>query len=118
MKPLLFSKYESAGAEFDEPARIYPYRLWRMWGGGSLRPWRTVLCIMLKPWTADEHVLDPTLRRCEGFSRAWGYDGFEVCNLFALRSTDPDNFSGIRIRTVRARDGTRPRILKRSDGRI
>jgi hypothetical protein len=78
--------YADAGATFDEPARIYRYRLWRRWG-----PWpgRLVVWVLLNPSTADAHVLDPTLRRCEGFSRAWGYDGMEIVNLFALRSTDP-----------------------------
>ena len=104
MKPLLFSKYESAGGEFDEPARIYRYRLRRMWGGASLTPRRTVLWIVLNPSTADENVLDPTLRRCEGFSRAWSYDGFEVCNIFAHARQIQTNFSGIPISMVRARD--------------
>ena len=85
----LFETYESAGATFDEPARVYRYSLHRMWGGGNLSCWRTVLWIMLNPSTADEHKLDPTLRKCQAFTRAWGFDGFEVCNLFALRSTDP-----------------------------
>lgn len=76
--------YKSAGAVFDAE-RIYRYSLHRTWGIGCC-----VLWIMLNPSTADEHVLDPTLRRCEGFSRAWGFYGFEVCNLFAYRSTDPD----------------------------
>ena len=82
-------EYESQGAEFDEPARVYRYSLHRMWGGGSLSEWKTTLWIMLNPSTADENELDPTLRRCEAFSRAWGFDGFEVVNLFAIRSTDP-----------------------------
>lgn len=83
-------EYESAGADFDS-TRTYRYRLWRLWGGGSLTPWKTVLWIMLNPSTADEHVLDPTLRRCESFSRIWCYDGFEVCNVFPLRSPYPDS---------------------------
>lgn len=82
-------EYESQGADFDEPERIYRYSLHRMWGGGSLSVWRTVLWIMLNPSTADERVLDPTLRKCERFSMNWGFDGFEVVNLFALRATDP-----------------------------
>lgn len=83
------AKYESAGADFDAD-RIYRYSLHRMWGGGSLSQWKTALWIMLNPSTADETVLDPTLRRVEGFSRRWGFDGFEVVNLFAYRATDPD----------------------------
>lgn len=83
-------RYESAGAEFDVD-RIYRYSLHRMWGGGSLSDWKTALWIMLNPSTADEHVLDPTLRRVESFSRRFGFDGFEVANLFAYRSTDPDS---------------------------
>jgi len=67
-------------------SRVYRYRLWREWGhGGRGR----VVWLMLNPSTADENVLDPTLRRCAGYSRAWGYDSMEIVNLYALRSTDP-----------------------------
>lgn len=44
---------------------------------------------MLNPSTANEHVLDPTLRRVQAYSLAWGFTGFDVVNLYALRSTDP-----------------------------
>jgi len=44
---------------------------------------------MLNPSTADERILDPTVRRCVGYAMAWGFGSIEIVNLFALRSTDP-----------------------------
>jgi hypothetical protein len=85
-------EYESQGAEFDVTNK-YRYRLWRLWGGGTLTPWKTVCWILLNPSTADEYVLDPTLRRVESFTKGLNYDGFEVVNLFAFKATDPDHLT-------------------------
>lgn len=73
------------GALFDR-SEAYRYLLWRRWSGGP-----RILWVLLNPSTADETEggLDPTLRRCVGFSRDWGFGQMRICNAFALRSTDP-----------------------------
>ena len=68
------------------PCRKYRYALTRTWD--KEKP--TVMFIMLNPSTADEHTDDPTIRRCINYARSWGYGGILVCNLFALRATDPE----------------------------
>jgi hypothetical protein len=63
----------------------YRYLLTRTWDGSL----PGVGFIMLNPSTADASVDDPTIRRCIGFAKAWGYGAITVRNLYALRSTDP-----------------------------
>lgn len=72
-----------ACAAFSEDRR-YRYALGRTWGEGP-----AVAFVMLNPSTADAFKVDPTVRRCLGFARAWGFETLIVLNLFALRSTDP-----------------------------
>lgn len=74
----------TGGADISSCGR-YRYRLWRTWD--VLLP-QLVWC-MLNPSTADAETDDPTLRRCTGYAKDWGYGGVEVVNLFALRATDP-----------------------------
>jgi|SRR5690349_11377452 len=72
------------GAREDRTGR-YRFTLWRALPGGLGR----VLFIMLNPSTAGARQDDPTIRRCIGFARAWGFARMDVVNLFALRATHP-----------------------------
>ena len=74
----------TGGATFSRDRR-YRYRLWRRWD--PVRP--VVAFVMLNPSTADARHDDPTIRRCVGFARRWGYGGIEVVNLYSYRATDP-----------------------------
>ena len=74
----------SPSAEFSR-CRRYRYTLERRWATRG----PTVVFIGLNPSTADERTDDPTVRRCVGFARDWGFAGVVLVNLFALRSTDP-----------------------------
>lgn len=49
----------------------------------------TVTFVMLNPSTADAEQDDPTIRRCVGFARSWGFARLKVVNLYAYRATDP-----------------------------
>ena len=74
----------ASGAVFSS-CRNWRYALWRNWEQGSGR----VLFIGLNPSKADEHHNDPTIRRCMGFARDWGYRGMVVGNLYAYCATRP-----------------------------
>ncbi len=63
----------------------YRYNLRRAWQDGN----RFVCFIMLNPSTADAEIDDPTIRRCIGFGKSWGFDALEVVNLFGWRETEP-----------------------------
>jgi hypothetical protein len=70
-------------AEFSL-CRRYRFALWRRWGSGP-----QVLFIMFNPSTADETADDPTIRRCIGFARSWGFGSLAVGNLFAFQTSRP-----------------------------
>jgi hypothetical protein len=63
----------------------YRYSLTRIWDEKLPK----VMFVMLNPSTADSNKDDPTIRRCIGFAKSWGFGGLYVCNLFAYRATNP-----------------------------
>jgi len=67
------------------PSAAYRYSLVRAWERAAPR----VCFIMLNPSTADGETDDPTIRRCIGFAKRWGFGRLEVVNLLALRATHP-----------------------------
>ena len=88
-----------AGATLSED-RTYRYCLWRRWrepkvfdffddSTGDSDPTDMVAFIGLNPSTANETEDDPTIRRCVGFAKSWGFSGIAMLNLFAFRATDP-----------------------------
>lgn len=72
----------------------YRYVLSRWWDGAPKESQRVVF-LMMNPSTADALADDPTIRKCIGFAKRWGYGGVDVVNLFAYRSTNPQGLRGV-----------------------
>jgi hypothetical protein len=66
--------------------RLYRYQLTRIWDKDK----PMINFIGLNPSTADELKDDPTMRRCIGFAKSWGYGGLYMTNLFAYRTSKPE----------------------------
>lgn len=83
----LFDDEPRHGADFST-CRTWRYWLWRKFAADA-RLADTVAFIGLNPSTADEKMDDPTVRRCIGFAKAWGFTQLYMLNAYAYRSTDP-----------------------------
>lgn len=81
----LFTGGETTSGAVFSPCRVWRYSLWRTWDTEKPK----VLFIGLNPSTADEVQDDPTIRRCIGYAKKWGYGGYLMANIFAFRATDP-----------------------------
>ena len=64
-------------------------RTWRYSLTRELTGVRRMVFVGLNPSTADEEADDPTIRRCVGFARDWGFARLDVVNIYAFRATDP-----------------------------
>jgi hypothetical protein len=83
------SNVDTSAVLSDE--REYRYQLRRKWD--SEKP--TLAFIMLNPSTADEVEDDPTIRRCVGYAEDWGYGELIVGNLYAYRTSDPEELNKV-----------------------
>lgn len=87
MTEVLDNRVMEAGPAVFSEDRLYRYSLSRTWS--AHKP--SVLYIGLNPSTADEVMLDPTLRRCLGFADSFACGTFHMANLFAYRATEPQD---------------------------
>lgn len=65
--------------------RIHRYVLIREWD--LSKP--SLMIVALNPSTADEKKNDPTVTRCIGFAKKWGFGKLLMMNIFAFRATLP-----------------------------
>lgn len=107
----LFAGQSPPKAVFDD-SRMYRYALRR---GDMSNP---IMFLMLNPSTADEETDDPTIRRCMGFARAWGYSGLIVGNIFAYRSTDPKKLREVENPVGPENDEWIAKLLKEANGHV
>lgn len=76
--------FNGKGAYFSA-CEVYRYLLWRVWEPSAPK----LMWLMLNPSTADSFKNDPTVERCSRRAAIMGYGSMVVCNIFALRSTNP-----------------------------
>ncbi len=115
-----------AGARFSD-CRRYRWTLWRCWAGAEPTVLDGVLMSdksrfvawnMLNPslaggtWTEGDPG-DPTIGKVIGFSRAWGFSGAIVANMWPWISTDP-----VGLRAARDMDALGAAIMQQADDAI
>jgi len=79
----LFPTLDGCSAEFSDD-EVYRYTLTRQWDDGPCVGW-----ILYNPSTATATTDDPTIRKCIGFARRWGFGRLVILNLYSIRGTDP-----------------------------
>lgn len=85
---IVIRRSETGGAVFD-PSNRHRYMLWRNLADTECDTAHTICFIMLNPNRADELSNDPTIKRCIGFARGWGFLKIIVVNLFSIKAQTP-----------------------------
>ena len=80
-----FSKGLPRKEALVSPCGLYRYFLVRRWDDNLPE----IRWCMLNPSVADDDIDDPTVRKCCGFAKRWGFGSIRIVNLFAFRATDP-----------------------------
>lgn len=93
------------------PCRTYRYSLTRVWD----RDAPACGFVLLNPSTADETANDPTITRCIGFARRWGFGSLLAVNIFALRSTDPKGLKRVDDPVGPGNDRAIKRLIRNAD---
>jgi Protein of unknown function (DUF1643) len=95
------------------PGRRWRYRLVRVWDSDKPR----LAWVVFNGSDADEHRTDPTVRRCIGFARAWGYGGVDIANLYGLGRRIPGRLGATSTRSGPTTIATWPRCAARTTSR-
>ena len=97
-------------AIFSE-CRTFRYSLGRIWDASG----KMVLFIGLNPSYADETIDDPTIRRCIGFAKEWGFGGLSIVNLFAYCSHNPKELLKVKDPVGHENDKMLKKYISQSD---
>ena len=90
------------------------YHLWRRWEDGT----SSVCWVMLNPSTADATNPDPTVTKCIGYARRWGYGAIDVINLYTLRTKSPQILKEAGYPNGERADWMITHVLSRAIGRV
>lgn len=67
--------------------KIYRWWLFRCWAAHL----PLIIWVMMNPSTADHTKNDPTILKVIRYSKRWGYGAVFVLNIYAFRSSKPEN---------------------------
>lgn len=73
-----------AGLSSDSKYRWWLFRCWKI-------RLPLIIWIMMNPSTADHKKNDPTILKVIRYSKRWGYGAVLVLNIYAFRSSKPEN---------------------------